>query len=132
MGDEDHCATSGKFGWLESEYHWAGRKIDPKNDAWQPTSRFRGPLPKKPVRRLAISFRKQKVQSAISGVSIHLLIPARLLARIEPLTDAPVFVRWQLIDRGLDLFYPVHILSLPPPLVPRGPRIYASVAAWFQ
>jgi len=51
---------------------------------------------------------EQEFQLAGGGISVDLLVPARLLTCTEPVDKAPVFFRRQAGDRGLDLLNPVH------------------------
>lgn len=59
-----------------------------------------------------LSFLEKELESAGSGIAIHLPIPARLLERVELFGYALEVFRWQAGDCGLDLLDAVHGFSL--------------------
>ena len=91
-------------------------RIAPRSGALQETSLPRWPLAKKPLCRFIPGFLEQKVQLAGGGIPIHLLVPAGLLACLEPLDEALVLFWRQAVDGSFDLLNPIHTWSLAPPV----------------
>lgn len=76
--------------------------------------------PEEALRRFALRFLKQKIQLAGRGIFVHLVIPAGLLTRAEPLDQALVFFWRQVLDCYFDFLNPIHTrshLTEGPPLI---------------
>ena len=84
----------------------------PRNDGLRLISRSRRPLAKSPRGRFVFGLSEQEVQPAGRRIPIQLFIPPGLFKRTKPRDEAAVIFRRQAVDGGLDLFNPVHALSL--------------------
>ncbi len=84
----------------------------PRSGEWQRSSLLRRPVADQPSRGFTLRLPEEKVQFAGDGILVHLVVPAGLLSRMEPIGQAPVLFGRQACNRRFDFLNPVHTGSL--------------------